>query len=205
MSFWKINFIILVIGFLIQGTLYAEDQSPSTSPYVKSLYSLPLTLDPIQMDDGASLVVGNLIYDGLLRFSPTLKLESAIAESWSTSKDGKTLTFKIRKNAKFHDGSKIKADDVVASLMRDLSPESKVRKYFDCILGANEKSGALSNSLVGLTALNEYTLQIILKYPFPPFLSVLAGATAKILPKKYLSNPEFFKKSSNNKIVPKSK
>jgi len=193
MGLWKRNFIILVIGFLLQGTLYAEGLPPSSRVYVKSLFSLPLSLDPIQMDDGASLVVGNLIYDGLLKFSPTLKLESAIAESWSTSKDGRTLTFKLRKNAKFHDGTIIKADDVVASLLRALSPESKVRKYFDCILGADEKSGMADNSPVGLTALDEHTLQIILKYPFPPFLSVLAGATAKILPKKYLNNPEFFK------------
>lgn len=100
------------------------------------------------MNDGASLVVGNLIYDDLLKFSPTLKLESAIAESWSTSKDGKILTFKLRENAKFHDGTQIKAQDVVASFMRVLSPESKVRKYFDCILGADEKSGVVGNSLV---------------------------------------------------------
>jgi oligopeptide transport system substrate-binding protein len=198
MNLWEKSLIILIMGFLIQGTSYAESLRNAAQPvpsgtYVKSLFSLPLTLDPVQMNDGASLVVGNLIYDGLLKFSPTLKLESAIAESWSTSKDGKTLTFKIRENAKFHDGTKIKAEDVVASLMRALSPESKVRKYFDCILGADEKSGAAGGSLIGLTALNEHTLQIILKYSFPPFLSVLAGATAKILPKKYLSNPEFFK------------
>lgn len=193
MNLWKRNFIILIIGLLIRGTSYAEGQPSSSRDYIKSLFSLPLTLDPIQMNDGASLVVGNLIYDGLLKFSPTLKLESAIAESWSTSKDGRTLTFKLRESAKFHDGTKIKAQDVVASLMRALSPESKVRKYFDCILGADEKSGMAGNSLIGLTAINEHTLRIILKYPFPPFLSVLAGATAKILPSKYLNNPDFFK------------
>ena len=198
MNLWEKNLVILIIGFLIQGISYAEglrnaDQPVPSETYVKSLFSLPLTLDPVQMNDGASLVVGNLIYDGLLKFSPTLKLESAIAESWSTSKDGKTLIFKIRENAKFHDGTKIKAEDVVASLMRALSPESKVRKYFDCILGADEKSGVAGGSLIGLTAIDQHTLQIILKYSFPPFLSVLAGATAKILPKKYLSNPEFFK------------
>lgn len=193
MKLWEKKFIILVIGFFLQGSLYAEGLSFSSQVYVKSIYSLPLSLDPVQMNDGTSLVVGNLIYDGLLKFSPTLKLESAVAESWSTSKDGRTLTFKLRENAKFHDGTIIKADDVVASLLRALSPESKVRKYFDCILGADEKSGMVSNSLVGITALNEHTLRITLKYPFPPFLSVLAGATAKILSKKYLSNPEFFK------------
>jgi oligopeptide transport system substrate-binding protein len=192
MTVWQKNFIILGIGFLIQASSYADSKNHSSQIYVKSLYSLPLSLDPIQMNDTASLVVGNLIYDGLLKFSPTLKLESAIAESWSTSKDGKILTFKIRANAKFHDGSKIKAQDAVTSLMRALSSESIVRKYYDCILGADENKGVVSNSLVGLKAIDEDTLQIILKHPFPPFLSVLAGATAKILPAKYLNNPKFF-------------
>lgn len=193
MSLWGRNFIFMAIGFLIQGLSYAQSEAPLSRVYVKGLYSLPLSLDPVQMNDTASLVVGNLIYDGLLKFSPTLKLESAIAESWSTSKDGRILTFKIRENAKFHDGSKIKAQDAVASLMRALSPESKVRKYYDCILGADENRGMVSNPIVGLNALDEHTLQIILKHPFPPFLSVLAGATAKILPKKYLNNSDFFK------------
>jgi ABC-type transport system substrate-binding protein len=64
----------------------------STTTYTKAVYSLPLTLDPILMNDTASLVASNLIYDGLLRFSPTLKIEGALAESWSTSSDGMTLT-----------------------------------------------------------------------------------------------------------------
>lgn len=187
-------FLFLSMGLLIQTALYAESNIDQTKSYVKSLYSLPLSLDPIQMNDTASLVVGNLIYDGLLKFSPTLKLESAIAESWITSKDGRTLTFKIRKNAKFHDGSKITAQDAVASLSRALSSTSKVRKYYDCIIGSDQDNKGPNNSLTGLKAINDDTLQISLKHPFPPFLSVLAGATAKILPAKYLDSTKFFTK-----------
>ena len=165
MSLWRKKLFILIIGFLFQVPSYAESNA-SSQTYVKSLYSLPLSLDPIQMNDTTSLVVGNLIYDGLLKFSPTLKLESALAESWSTSKDGKILTFKIRANAKFHDGSKIKAQDAATSLMRALWPSSKVRKYYDCILGADENKGVAGNSLVGLKAIDEDTLQITLKHPF---------------------------------------
>lgn len=187
-------FLFLSMGLLIQTALYAESNIDQNKSYVKSLYSLPLSLDPIQMNDTASLVVGNLIYDGLLKFSPTLKLESAIAESWSTSKDGRTLTFKIRKNAKFHDGSKITAQDAVASLSRALSSTSKVRKYYDCIIGSDQDNKGPQGSLIGLKAISDDTLQISLKHPFPPFLSVLAGATAKILPAKYLDSTIFFTK-----------
>ncbi len=158
---------------------YAADNA-----YVKSVYSLPLTLDPIKMNDTSSLVAGNLLYDGLLRFSSTLSIEGALAESWSTSPDGRTLTFVLRQ-ARFHNGVPITATDVVTSLRRALSQESAVRKYYDCI---DDSKGR------GLLAKDTKTVKIHLKHPFPPFLSVLAGATAKILPGELVGKPGFFER-----------
>lgn len=144
------------------------------------------------MHDTASLAAGNLIYDGLLKFSPSLEIQEALAESWSTSSDGKTLVFKLRPNLKFHDGSPITAEDVVYSLARAVSAESSVRKYYDCIQGTDEKNGRQDITKVGIKAIDSNTVEIKLKNPFPAFISVLAGATAKILPKKYKDNKKFF-------------
>ena len=171
----RLLFLAIVIGFLIQPPSYAQVTSPA---YVKAIYSLPLSLDPIKMNDTASLAVGNLIYDGLLKFSPSLKIEGALAESWSTSKDGKTLTFKLKKNIFFHNGDPITASDAEFSLKRALSSESTVRKFYD--------------SIKKIRSLDESTLVIELSFPFPPFLSVLAGATAKILPRNRVSDSKFF-------------
>lgn len=177
MFFWGRPISIFVaIGFLILSPAYAQNTTPS---YVKAIYSLPLSLDPIKMNDTASLAVGNLIYDGLLKFSPSLKIEGALAESWATSSDGKTLTFKLKKNIFFHSGEPITTMDAEASLKRALSAESTVRKFYD--------------SIKKIKAVDEKTLEIVLNYPFPPFLSVLAGATAKILPREKLNNSNFFK------------
>jgi len=173
---------VLIFCFIF-GFLKSSPSHCLERPYIKGLYSLPLTLDPIKMNDTASLVAGNLIYDGLLKFSPTLKIEPAIAESWTTSPDGKVLTFKIKSNAKFHNGLSITAIDVVTSLARALSPESKVQKLYDCIDGTN-----------GLRAINDQTIQIKLRHAFPPILSILAGATAKILPSKNINDANFFSK-----------
>ena len=171
----RLLFLVIAIGFLIQPPSHAQS---SGSTYVKAIYSLPLSLDPIKMNDTASLAVGNLIYDGLLKFSPSLKIEGALAESWSTSKDGKTLTFKLKKNIFFHNGDPITAADAEFSLKRALSSESTVRKFYD--------------SIKEIRTENETTLIINLNFPFPPFLSVLAGATAKILPKSKASDSTFF-------------
>ncbi|MGB0682197.1 MAG: ABC transporter substrate-binding protein [Magnetovibrionaceae bacterium] len=58
--------------------------------------------------------------DGTLMYDYT-KLEPELAESWSTSEDGMTLTFKIRKDATFWDGSPITAADVKWSFDRAVS------------------------------------------------------------------------------------
>ncbi|MGA1598061.1 MAG: ABC transporter substrate-binding protein, partial [bacterium] len=51
------------------------------------------------------------IYDGLLEYNFDLSLRPGLAESWDISADGKTITFKIRKGVKFHDGKPMTAED----------------------------------------------------------------------------------------------
>jgi len=162
---------------------------PSAPIYVKAVYSLPLTLDPIEMNDTSSLLAGNLLYDGLLRFSPTLSIEGALAEKWSTSSDGKTLMFSLRDNIFFHDGSKITANDVVTSLKRVFSKSSRVKSLYDCIAGSDDPVTGPQISVK-----DERTVVISLKHPYVPFLSVLAGATAKVLPSRAATDSQFFLK-----------
>lgn len=155
----------------------------TSATYVKAIYSLPLTFDPAQMNDSASLTVSNLIYDGLLSFSETLEIRNELAESWSTSADGRTLHFRLKPNAKFHDGSSITSQDVQASFERLTAKESKVYTFYDCIEGAEEYHQERTPRLRGIRPINDHEFEIRLKEPYPPFVSILAGATAKILPK----------------------
>lgn len=54
---------------------------------------------------------GRVVYD-------RNKLEPELAESWQTAPDGNSVTFKLRKNAKFHDGTPVTAKDVKWSFDR---------------------------------------------------------------------------------------
>jgi len=162
--------------------------------YVKAIYSMPVSFDPIKMNDGASLIFSELIYEGLLRFTDDYGVWPAIAESWTTSSDGLVLKFKINPLAKFHNGEPITASDVKASLSRNVSSESLVYKFYDVILGAKDYFAQKSEDVSGLKVIDNLTFEIHLEKPFPPILYVLAGGTAKILPSKYINDEGFFKK-----------
>jgi peptide/nickel transport system substrate-binding protein len=169
--------IFLIFVFLLIASALLKLKA-ADAPFVKAIYSVPKTLDPIRMNDTASLMVSNLIYEGLLKLSPSLRFTGSLATSWSVDKSGKIYIFKLRPNALFHDGSPVTPYDVLESLKRAQSPTSLVSKYYDCI------------DDIKVTGHDQVT--IILKYPFPPFLSILAGATAKILPKNKMNSLNFF-------------
>ena len=64
-------------------------------------------------DNNAYTVIGN-VFEGLVEYNlETYKMEPNLAESWTTSPDGKIWTFKLRKSVKWHDGADFSADDVV--------------------------------------------------------------------------------------------
>ena len=179
----------LLTALLLPGCSSAGVNQPEKLKYIKAVYSEPLTLDPAQMNDGASLVVSNLIYDGLLSFTPNLEIKGAIAETWTTSADGTRLSFHLRADARFHDGTPITAEDAVASLQRAVAPASKVYSYFDCVQGAEAYHSGKARVVAGIRKLGPHDIEIELRRPFPPFLSVLAGAVAKIVPSGFAPGP----------------
>jgi peptide/nickel transport system substrate-binding protein len=81
----------------------------------------PKTFDPAKVDDQESEMVRYLTAGVLLRFNRlTQKVEPELAQSWTLSEDGKTLTFKLRPNLKFSDGSSLTAQDAAWSIRRVL-------------------------------------------------------------------------------------
>jgi peptide/nickel transport system substrate-binding protein len=120
------------------------------------------TVDPHAAFDVGRIAVRLNIYDGLYRWQNNPpQLEPWLAESHTVSDDGKTYTFKIRKGVKFHDGSELKAEDVVYSM--------------DRILGMGKGAASLFKSMMepgNTKALDDYTVQITLKDQNAIFLSV---------------------------------
>ncbi|MBT6449434.1 MAG: hypothetical protein HOK62_01765, partial [Verrucomicrobiales bacterium] len=84
----------------------------------------PQSLDPhIATSVGASHILSSLL-EGLMSEHPqTLEPQPGVAESWAISKDRKTYTFTLRKNAKWSNGDPVTAQDFVYSYRRMLNQE----------------------------------------------------------------------------------
>jgi peptide/nickel transport system substrate-binding protein len=99
------------------------------------------TLDPHLQWDNDSYHVYRNIFDNLVTRDPSGRIVPQIAESW-TQVDDTTITFKIRSDVKFHDGSPLTAEDVVFSIRRIIDPalSSPQLSQFDQIASAEATS-----------------------------------------------------------------
>ncbi len=100
------------------------------------------TLDPAKAYDTSSIQFVRLLYRGLVDYNEKAEIVNEIAQSRSVSSDGKTYSFTLRKDVKFHDGSRVVAEDFRFALERVLDPEtaSDGLSIFSIIEGAPEFS-----------------------------------------------------------------
>jgi peptide/nickel transport system substrate-binding protein len=81
-------------------------------------------IDPVTIADNGGIVTLSQVGEYLVLSDHDLAAKPMLAESWSSDKDGKVWTFKLRKGVKFHNGNEMKADDVVASIDRIADPKN---------------------------------------------------------------------------------
>src|SRR5690242_9852073 len=72
----------------------------------------PATLDPAKVNDVYTNELLENVYDGLVMFDRDSRIVPDLADRWDISADGKTYTFHLNPNAKFHNGRPVTADDV---------------------------------------------------------------------------------------------
>ena len=107
----------------------------------------PQSLDPhIATSVGANNILSSLL-EGLMSEHPkTLEPQPGVAESWAISKDRKTYTFTLRKNAKWSNGDTVTAHDFVYSYRRMLNQELAAQYAYICLLytSPSPRDGLLS-------------------------------------------------------------
>ncbi len=135
----------------------------------------PDAFDPATLGDNRSIELAQNVFDGLTAVNEkNLKVQSALARSWSVSRDGKTYTFKLRKGVRFQDGTPLTAQDVVYSLNRALSPATGSGYVFflSPIKGSDAVTKGKAKTASGLRAIGTDTVRITLTQPAGYFLAL---------------------------------
>ncbi|MGK9052804.1 ABC transporter substrate-binding protein [Neorhizobium petrolearium] len=131
----------------------------------------PPTLDPMVSTADLVGIVTQHIFETLYTFDKNWKVTPLLAESLpEISADGKTYTIKLRTGIKFHDGSDMTSEDVVASLERWKKLASRGKQA--------------AGFIEGIAAADPATVTITLKQPYAPLASLLAfnNSAAIIIP-----------------------
>ncbi len=167
--------ILAVLFVLVAVTgMFAQD-------FVFSNASEP-TLDPSLQTDTASTNVYLGLFEGLVQYDPkTSRAIPAVAESWTISKDGTVITFKLRKNATWSDGHPVTAQDFVYAMRRILDPKTGAEyAYFPAMVikGADAfNSGKGKAEDVGYKAIDANTLEVSLTGPAPYAVDMMAHSS----------------------------
>ncbi len=154
-----------------------------------TLGSTVATWDPRISTAGSTLTPQNTVTSRLLvyKMGPgvnkyTVELAPEMAQSWEQSPDGLTYVFKLARNAKFHNKPPLNGRPFTA---KDVVNTFKV--YAD-------KSALTSNYLAetdSITAVDDYTLQIKMKEPFPEFIIPLAARVLPLIPVELFDNKDY--------------
>ncbi|WP_025717026.1 nickel ABC transporter substrate-binding protein [Paenibacillus sp. 1-18] len=154
----------VILGCAKQGDTPASTSTEGAANEKSITLSWPRdigTMNP-HVYNPSQLIAQSMIYEPLVSYKQGGKLEPALAESWTISKDGKTYTFKLRKGVKFSDGTPFDA--------------AIVKKNFDAVM-KNEKTHSWLG-VVGVLdkteAVDDSTFRMTLKEPYYPVLQDLS-------------------------------
>ncbi len=127
----------------------------------------PRFINPLLAISDADRDLTLLLYSGLLRATPEGTLIPDLAEKYQISDDGLIYTFTLRKDATFHDGTKVTADDIIFTISKAQDAALKSPKR------ANWEGISVSKN-------SEQQVIFTLAQPYSPFLE---NTTLGILPK----------------------
>jgi oligopeptide transport system substrate-binding protein len=195
----KTRILLLALGFTL--VVSACTRRHSGNPNILQLATVAQIkgMDPALAEDTYSNAEVVRVYETLLQYHPykrPYELEPLLAaEMPSVSKDGLTYTFKLKKGVLFQDdaafpngqGREVKAKDFVYSLMRLADPkvqstgfwilEGRVKgldEWHEKLAKDPSQKANYDEEIPGLKAIDDYTVQIQLKQPYPQLLNALA-------------------------------
>jgi peptide/nickel transport system substrate-binding protein len=167
--------LLVTVGF--SGCVEEEPEEPTEKVLIFGSSGDADKLDPADVTDGESIQRTDNIFESLVEYKPgTTEIQPSLATSWNTSEDGLNITFNLRKNVKFHDGTDLNADAVVFSFARQYDVNHSHHEY-----GEWAYWGYMFSDIDRVEKIDDYTVTIVLKKPNAAIMTSLAMFTVAIV------------------------
>lgn len=148
----------------------------------------PQVLTAAFNQSGVNSYISSKIFDGLVRFGVDSAPQPELAESWSTSDDGKTLQFNLRQGVKWHDGTPFTSADVAFT-------------YQEVWLKLHPRGRSIFAAVSALETPDAHTLVFRLNSPSGVIFSALNSGELQILPRHLYEGTDIVRNPLNLKPV----
>ncbi|MBT8059987.1 MAG: peptide ABC transporter substrate-binding protein [Gammaproteobacteria bacterium] len=141
----------------------------------------PQTLDPHRAVGVPSSHILRDLFEGLTNEASDGDVIPGAALRWNISRDARTYTFYLRRDLVWSNGEPLTAQDFVYSLRRAANPETAATSANMLLPIQNARevlAGTMEPEELGISLLDDYTLQITLTGPTPYFLGLLTHPVA---------------------------
>ena len=162
-----------------------EVEVTPTEENTLNLYGIdPWTLDPAVSGEMTSHEYIMQLFSGLVCLDDNLEPAPDIAQEWQVSDDGRTYTFYLRHDVKFHNDREVKAEDFKYSWEHACNPDTRsltADTYLGDIVGVREVLAGKTKEISGVRVIGDYTLEVTIDAPKSYFLSKLTYPTAFVV------------------------
>jgi ABC-type transport system substrate-binding protein len=153
------------------GSPSAPGGSPLAATYREGIVGRPASIDPLTAETQADRDIVALVFSGLSRLGPDGTVVPDLASGWTIGSKGKSYTFTIRPDARWHDGQPVTSADVVFTIHALQDP-------------TYTGPGASSWREVTVTAVDDLTVRFDLATALGSFLE---ATTQPLLPEHLLT------------------
>jgi peptide/nickel transport system substrate-binding protein len=122
----------------------------------------------------AAAQIGAKIYDGLLDYDAGRQPVPALAERWLVARDGRSITFHLRRDVAFHDGKPFTSADVQFTIL-------------DVLRRHHPRGATIFRHVTAVETPDAHTAVLQLSEPAPYLLTALAAHESPMLPRHALS------------------
>ncbi|MCF6461167.1 ABC transporter substrate-binding protein [Clostridium sp. Cult3] len=164
-----------------------EEGPKEGGTFVVAMAREPQTYNPCAVADDAAYMIIQNVFNKLVKINGNEEIVPDIAKDWEFSDDGKTLTFHLQENVKWHDGEDFSSEDV--------------KWTFDTII---EEEGFASSSLTDveeITCPDENTVEFKLSEPNAGIIGTIAWFGTYIMPKHIYEGTDWLENPANQNPI----